>query len=136
MKSLRANILLSLALTFALLLQSVLPASLSIAAKAGYDVSAFLCSPSGGAPSQAAQDHMRSLLALVDKKASDTPDTPSTEHCAACVMIMSPTLAVVQFTSLPITYAETAKPFEYENHLSSVSARGPPLGGRAPPLFL
>ena len=136
MTRLRAHILLPICLTFALVLQSLLPATLTIAAKAGYDVSAFLCSPSGTAPNQAAQDHIEELLTLVGMGAPETPEPPASEHCASCIIILAAAVNTPQQIKIPIAYSQTSDSFFPLYLVNSTSARGPPLGGRAPPSFL
>lgn len=123
-------------ITLALIAQSLLPASVTIAAKAGYDVSALLCSPSGKAPSESAKNHMKGLLSLIDDRQAETPNMPKTEHCGLCVVSIPAALNTPEYQLTRIAYSERPKTVYHKPPLRSQAARGPPLGGRAPPIFL
>lgn len=135
MKSICSNIILRSLLTFALMLQSVMPATLAIASEAGFDVSDYLCNPSQTAPTAQAQTHIKDLMVLLGDRSDDEPISAQGEHCSNCIISLNALI------SAPQKYLETTvfvtQPAQYTYKFEGLSsfARGPPLGGRAPPVL-
>lgn len=138
----RLHIFRPILLAFALIAQSLMPSAVALAGHAGYDVSAFMCAPLSHAgpaagPSQDAQAHFKSLLSEIS--AAQSPDTDALDwpQCESClnhstVAVMPSPLRVLS----PAQY-QTAVPRRPDSRICRPSlARGPPLGGRAPPTFL
>lgn len=123
-------------LALVLMAQSLLPASIVLAADAGYNVSNFICSPSEAAPSPQAQAHIAVLLSRIGQEQPQEPDPQAGDHCDNCVLVLTvlPARPIRQCTSINfsaynIVYVEGL-------HALAFSVRGPPLGGRAPPQSL
>lgn len=123
-------------LVLALILQSLMPASLAIAEEAGYDVSSFICNPSNSTPSAKANAHIQDLLTALGMEDSSEPPAPPSEHCSNCVINFSAVLGDFQryLTQTGFLTSDAVYFRSRGNH--ATLARGPPLGGRAPPQFL
>ena len=101
-------------------------------AEASTSASRYICSPSGHAPSVDATAQLEALFAAAGK---DLPqETAEAPHCESCVTSVA--------AILPVGIARKTTPFarfaDSHPRLSlgfHYAAQGPPLGGRAPPLF-
>lgn len=136
MKSMCRHIILRTALVLSLVFQSLMPVSLVMAAEAGYDVSAFMCSPSTKAPSAQAEAHIQDLMRIIEGGGSKDPLPSSFDHCSSCV------IAIDDIGLEPLRCLSSSR-FEFlENTYLSDSlyilptTRAPPLGSRAPPRLL
>ena len=136
MKSTCRHIILRTALVLSLVFQSLAPASLVMAAEAGYDVSAFMCSPSNKAPSAQAAAHIQNLMTIIEGKDSKYPLPSSFDHCSNCV------IAIDDIGLAPLRcLSSTRFQFPENTYLSDSlynlpTTRAPPLGSRAPPRLL
>lgn len=110
--------------------QSLLPAGLAVAKDAGFDVSAFMCGPDGAQASPEAQAHFNDLMDLIG---ADVPAGAPPETCAKCVMSPAAVLPILNSYAAPVIYVPRETPYIRNINVTVISARGPPLGGRAPP---
>jgi len=136
MKLICSHIILRFCLTLALVLQSLLPASLTIAAQAGYDVSNFICTPSKLTPSTKAQAHVKELLILLGENGPHEPNPSEKEHCSNCVISFNTIEPTPLIYLTPTAFSAQAPLYIFKLNRLVALARGPPLGGRAPPKFL
>ena len=127
--------LLRICVALALILQSLIPAAYAIAEKSGHNVSAFICNPSQKAPSIEAQEHIETLLALLNEHPSEAPSDTHNEHCSNCVIELNSLLTPTFISGTSSNFEFPATQYFQTLLLSSKSIRGPPLGGRAPPVF-
>ena len=104
------------------------------AAQSDSGMNGYLCNMQTQIVSSEAEAQLRTLFELAGK---DWPDDESPmEHCSDCVMpvaaVQSQISALAPITVQPIA-AQIFSPYKLGY---SYDATGPPLGSRAPPLFL
>jgi hypothetical protein len=107
-------------------LSAVWPAA---AAASGPDVSAYWCGPF--APSAKAQAASEALLEAVGE--SPEPEIPATPDCAACCVLGACTVAARVDVVLARLDPPSGRVEAPRVIAAPDAARGPPLGGRAPP---
>jgi len=93
----------------------------------------YMCSPSGHTPSAEAISQLESLFAAAGKTLPK--ETGPSEHCEKCLM---PSLAALPFNAALCTTRKLAIAIDFTPLPAGFhySAQGPPVGGRAPPLFV
>lgn len=130
-----SHIILRICLALALIFQSLLPAAVAVAQTSGHDVSAFICNPSNNTPSAQAQAQIDNLLAVLNNHPNEEPAHENAEHCSNCVVSFH-SLLTAPLNFLTSTTFPSQKTRYFQNYAASIpTARGPPLGGRAPPIF-
>ena len=122
---------------FALIVQSFLPAGLAVAADHGVSASSFICNITGVAPTDKAQAAVTELLRLAGKDVPpETPAETPPGHCDNCILLAAATLPYAAISlALPIYQPAPAHIYSTGPAFHALP-HGPPLGGRAPPLFL
>lgn len=117
----------------AILGQSFLPGIWAIAADHGLVSSDIICNPSQSEPTALLQSQTVTLLSALGVE-KDTHDNQP-EHCSNCVLLLGVALPSPQISSNRILYGlDVSTPMDHQTSRFH-SARGPPLGTRAPPLF-
>lgn len=132
---LRAQIFRALA-GFALLFQLALPFAQAQAAANGTDLASLICNPSGRAISAEAKAAMKDLLVAVGEDAREDGQTDRPAECERCVTAH---VAITTLTATlvdPIKHDRLVSVHPRSEVLGPITARGPPCGTRAPPLFV
>ena len=120
---------------FALLWQMALPA---IASSSSDEFSAanYLCNVTEREISPEAEAHYKAFFALIGQTPPAQDDGPAPDHCMMCFITGAATIpqpSIFRQGSvrrvIPQNYSPRRAAFPYE-------AQGPPLGMRAPPLFV
>ena len=119
----------------ALLSQALMPGAMAAAMSRPGDIPAIVCAMpdkdmSAGARALGAD--LANLLA--DKAANDLPD--NSHDCLDCVLAQGAMLPVVAAVDAPAFSAPVAEPAPRNDARFWAVPRGPPLGSRAPPVFL
>ncbi|PHR57232.1 MAG: hypothetical protein COA43_12675 [Robiginitomaculum sp.] len=136
MLKLKIQIFFATFLSLIIVVQSTLPTTLSLFNNGNYDVSAFVCNPSGTRVSDQTQ---RAIVSLLKSAGKDIPrpvdEGTNKDHCPDCVLV---TFALdtpkIQFTLM--TWANVNRVQYFETLGFFYFSQGPPLGGRAPPSFI
>ncbi|MEM9168483.1 MAG: DUF2946 family protein [Pseudomonadota bacterium] len=115
------------ALALVLALQGI--AASALAGGTGVDVGSFVCAPNGPVSAETEQA-ARDLLGFL----SDDEKPAHAEHCPLCVLDgANGFLLQAASAGMRIAAARAVSPAPVDRH--AVGATGPPLGGRAPPVF-
>ncbi|MEM9809792.1 MAG: DUF2946 family protein [Pseudomonadota bacterium] len=116
----------------ALVIQALAPGAMAARAGSETDIRSLICAPSGSLSAEA-QDAAKVLLDLINP--DDDGSVADGGHCPLCVLgaaaILSEPLSPDAFMVMT-----TARIVPKRTCQHSVGATGPPLGGRAPPIFL
>lgn len=110
------------------------PMASANAASPNIKTGGYFCHESSQTPSSEAQAHLKEFLSLVGDL-DENGDSDTTHHCPDCFLmilgltVQKPTVPASPNFSRNLThYFATFKGFQ-------LTPTGPPLGGRAPPLF-
>ncbi len=136
MRVLAKILFISYLLSSLLVWQSMVPGVVSMVRGPGFGFSTFLCSVSEQSASLETQRAISELLRSLGKEDfGSKPDRIQGQHCAYCVLL-DLSLPVTINTGTAIVWDRTgSRCFDDVRHLASF-AQGPPLGSRAPPVFL
>lgn len=119
----------------ALLTQALMPGAMAAAMSRPGDIPAIVCAMPGKDMSAGASALGADLAALLaDKAASDQPD--NSHDCHDCVLAQGATLPVVAALDAPSFEAPVPEIAARSEVRFWAVPRGPPLGSRAPPVFL
>lgn len=113
----------------AIVLQAFLPASIAVAESSGFDVSRFVCAPSGemSPETRAAAERIAKLLG------EDLPaEQPSGDHCPLCTLVHGVPVPEPAAFDAPTAFPREQPFVRFEPGLVR-EAQGPPLGSRGPP---
>lgn len=119
----------------ALVTQALMPGAMAAAMSRPGDVPAIVCAMPGKDMSAGASVLGADLARLLaDKAASDQPD--ESHDCHDCVLAQGATLPVVAPVAAPSFNAPVPEIAPRTEVRFWAMPRGPPLGSRAPPVFL
>ncbi|NBC21829.1 MAG: hypothetical protein GVY06_12420 [Alphaproteobacteria bacterium] len=119
----------SILATLALILHALLPASAGISGSGEFDVSRFICAPSG----QASAEARASAERIARRLGEELPDDQNFhEPCPFCTLASVAVLPEPAAVEGPSHVFPGGTPVRVEPVLIA-TAHGPPLGARAPP---
>ena len=104
------------------------------AASAGGDPARLICAPSGSLSSPQAQAALSEFLHLYGEEAPE--DGVLGEHCPICAQAHASPSPTPPTVTAPVFAAADARWPSASAAAPTPPKRGPPLGGRAPPLYL
>lgn len=123
-------------LSLVVVLQSVMPGAMAVIQGDKFDASAYFCIVDDKAPSNETQQEIRALLKALGKDVPP-PNVPSklADQCSHCVM--TDLSGLPHLISVKTDLWTTCKTAHYTKSPDFIYfSQGPPLGGRAPPLFV
>lgn len=119
----------------ALVTQALMPGAMAAAMSRPGEVAAIVCAMPGKEMSAGASALGADLAALLaDKAAGDLPD--ESHDCHDCVLAQGATVPVVPDVAAPAFSAPEPEIAPRSDVRFWAMPRGPPLGSRAPPVFL
>lgn len=105
------------------------------AAASDKDLSRFLCNPSGQTQTVKADEKLVEFLTAIGEIDKDKTDR-QIEHCSNCILLNSGLPSGPSYYSETTRFPDTVRHWPINNVGLIYGATGPPLGGRAPPIFL